>query len=338
MTVSTTHIENEFTADGSQTVFNFTFHTLSTDHIEVYKDDVLQVAGFTKTLNANQEQSPGGNVTFTVAPALNAEILIQRVTPITQAVAFTGESRLNTEALETALDKTVLLLQEAAARTQGPTGATGATGAQGPSGDIGGPVSSTDGAIPLWDGALGNLLQEGLAPGNDGDTIQVVAGAWAVVAAVADIPSGTIVLWDTNLAAVPSGWEPMDGRTVTINGLSKVTLDTRGKYVLAAAEADTGSSGYTGATVRPGTIAGTKTHTHGNSGTVTVAGTTASGSVSSAGIAVASGGAGTAAIQGTLNFTGNNHAHVASISGSTQANAESVRPIECALLLIVKVD
>lgn len=115
MTVSTTHVSNSFTGNASQTVFTFTFHCLSTSHLQVKLAGVVQNSGFTPAINRVQSTSAGGTITFSVAPGNGVAVLIERVTPKTQALGFSREARLNTASVETALDKLTLIAQEIAA-------------------------------------------------------------------------------------------------------------------------------------------------------------------------------------------------------------------------------
>lgn len=331
MTVSTTHVGNTFVGDGVTTVFNFTFQALSSTDIQVLKAGVLQLTGVTVTLNQDQENNPGGNATFLVAPALGVSVDAERVTDITQEVGFTNESKLNTKNLELVMDKLTLLLQEAKARTQGQQGIQGIQGIQGPPGSIGGPVSSHNNSLVLWNGTGGNTIKDGVQVGNEGDVAKVVGGVWAAAApGSTTVPSGAIWLWDTNMAAIPAGWVPMDGRTVTINGVSKVTADTRGKYVLAASLDDTGSTGYTGVNSAPGAAGGTKTHQHSYS----VNGTTGNTNPGT-NTAVNNG---SSVIIGVKSNAALSHTHTVNINGNTGANLETSRPVGISLLAIIKVD
>jgi len=339
MTVSTTHVDNEFTGDGVTTVFNFTFQVRSLSQLKVSLAGVDQSIGFTPVLNSDQEQAPGGSVTFAVAPANGVAVRAYRSTPFTQAAKFTREAKIDTPALEAAFDLLVMMMQEAKEGSTGATGPQGPAGPAGAPGDIVGPATATDKAIAIWDGTTGALLKDGPAPANNGDYLQVSGGQWvAGPLSTTPFPSGSMMPWDTDMAAVPAGWEPMDGRTVTINGVSKVTKDTRGKYLLCAAENDTGSSGYTGSTVRPGAISGTKTHQHTNAGAVTIGNTVVSGSVATSGFGVQGGASGIGAINSTYPISTTAHNHTASLSGSTAASAESSRPIHVSFLMIIKVD
>lgn len=331
MTVSTTHIENNFTGDGSTTVFNFTFQVQSAAHVQVKKGGVLQVTGFTVSINQNQETNPGGKVTFVVAPTNGQAVNARRATTLTQDVDFPLESKLNTKNVERVLDKLTMLLQEASANTKGEQGEQGVPGVQGPPGEVDGPTTSTNNALAVWNGTGGNALKNGPSPTNNGDTIVASGGQWvATAAAGSSVPSGAQILWDTDLAAIPSGWEPCDGRTVTINGVSKVTKDTRGKYLLAAAEDDTGSIGYTGVTVRPGVISGTKTHSHAFS-----AGFTTNASAPGSNTSINNG---SSVLIGVKSNASLSHQHTGSVSGNTSANNELARPLGISFLVIVKVD
>jgi len=336
MTVSTTHIENTFTGNGSQLVFNFTFQALHKDHVIVSLAGVDQSLGFTTTLNSDQQQSPGGTVTFSVAPGLSVAVKARRSTPRTQLIDFTHEARLDMDAMEAAMDKFVMIAQEIAAGAVGPAGPAGP---QGLPGDIVGPASSTDKAVAIWDGVSGALLKDGPVPAVNGHVMTVVSNAWAAAApSTVTFPSGSIMFWDTTYGAIPAGWAAMDGSVVTINGSPYTTPDTRGKYLLCAAVADAGSSGFTGSTVRPGVISGSKTHQHTNAGSVSISSVVVTGSVATSGFGVQGGSSGIGAIHGTYPITANAHNHTGTLAGSTAANTEASRPIHVSLIAIIKVD
>lgn len=113
MTVATTHAENKFTGDGVQTVFTFTFQVVKTaPNLVVLKSNVVQVGTYTTAINADQEASPGGTVTFSVAPANGAEVIVRRVNPQTQSTDFPLEAKLSTASVEAALDKAYMCVQE----------------------------------------------------------------------------------------------------------------------------------------------------------------------------------------------------------------------------------
>lgn len=339
MTVTTTHTENTFTPNGSQTVFSFTFTVIDATHIEVSIDGVVKSPSlYTVTL---AQSRIGGTVTFATAPT-GTTGKIKRVTPKTQLMSLLQEAKLDSEALELAVDKLVLIMQEVAVGVTGPPGPQGPQGPPGQNGQMTGPASSTDGAIVIWNGTSGTTVKNGPAPTPNGSILKVVNGAWAASAASAAIPSGLVALWpfDPAVVAIPTGWALCNGQTVMINGVPRATPDSRGKYLLCAAVDDTDSSGYTGSTVRPGQIAGTKTHQHGQGGTISIGATFVTGSVtvSPEGFLVNGGTQAQVGADGTYSINTNAHNHSASISGNTQDNTESTRPIEVGLLLIIKVD
>ncbi|MBX9937662.1 MAG: hypothetical protein K2Y32_00330 [Candidatus Obscuribacterales bacterium] len=116
MTVATTHAENKFTGDGVQTVFTFTFQVIkNSPSLVVYKDGAIQSVGFTVSVNTDQETSPGGAVTFSVAPANGSEVIVRRANPQTQNTDFPLEAKLSTQSVEAAIDKVMLCVQEATA-------------------------------------------------------------------------------------------------------------------------------------------------------------------------------------------------------------------------------
>lgn len=326
MTVGTTHISNAFTPNGVQADFTFSFRILATTDLEVKVNSVIQSASlYSVILNSS---GVGGTVSFLVAPAANAGTnTITRVTPKLQAADFGLVSKLNTDELEGVLDRLMLIIQELSVGVVGPQGPQGP---QGTPGSVTGPGSSTNNALALWNGTGGNVIKDGPAPTPNGNFLKVVSGAWvSATPPSALVPSGTCALWPflVGTVPIPTGWAECKGQSVTINGATRTAPDARGKYLLCAAEDDTGSSGYTGSTVRPGQIAGTLTHQHTQQGTFT------SNNKSPGGTVAVQSGSGVTVVNGNMN-----HNHDVTISGNTAASTEASRPVEVALTLIIKVD
>lgn len=337
MTVGTTHISNAFTPNGSQTDFNFTFRILNITDLEVSIDDVIQSSSlYAVILN---DSGVGGTVSFLVAPTGTAgEIL--RVTPKLQSADFGLVSKLNTDELEGVLDRLMLIIQELSVGVVGPQGPQGIPGDPG---DVTGPVSSTNNALALWDGTGGNVLKDGPAPTPNGNFLKVVGGVWtSSTPPSAVVPSGACMLWpfDPAVVAIPTGWVECKGQSVTINTVSRTAPDPRGKYLLCGTTDDAGSSGYTGSTVRPGTIAGTLTHQHTQQGTVTSANKASGGNVNVSNLNAANPpvGGGNVGAANNYSVTGTSHNHDVTLSGNTAASTEASRAIEVALILIIKVD
>lgn len=203
-------------------------------------------------------------------------------------------------------------------------------------GDVFGPAGSTAERLAVFANSSGKLLKDGPLPGTEGNVVTSEGGAWVSKPLPAAppteafvMPSGSIMFF-AHASHVPAGWEVMAGQTVTINGGSFVTPDTRGKYLMCASQDDTGSGGYTGAGVVAGATAGAKQHNHVQSGTFI---TTASNPGSNAASQIGSG--------AVFNYKSNatlNHQHNVTISGTTGQMAEANRPIQIALLAAIKVD
>lgn len=112
--------QNQYTTDGVQTTFAYTFLILdSTNNIvcyyipagQVYNPDVDQVSNFTVTINPPPAPE-GGNVIFTTPPAAGGTLLIVRDIPINLETNFAQSSPWNGEALDKEFLKVQLLLEQ----------------------------------------------------------------------------------------------------------------------------------------------------------------------------------------------------------------------------------
>lgn len=113
MTVSNNTPVEVYVGDGSSTVFTFPFRADTSNVITAYLND-NETAGFTVALNADQIGNPGGSITFGVgmAPPLGGILTIERHTPDEQNTSFTAYGRFGAKSVETALDDTVMVVQE----------------------------------------------------------------------------------------------------------------------------------------------------------------------------------------------------------------------------------
>lgn len=118
MTISTTDNKVLYTAGGATVAFNFTFHTQNTDDISVYVDDVLDITPAV-VLNADQETSPGGTVTFAVAPTALSIVSIVRIIDIDQQTDYLVGGDFPSESHEDALDKLTLVAQQLKSENSG---------------------------------------------------------------------------------------------------------------------------------------------------------------------------------------------------------------------------
>jgi hypothetical protein len=110
--VTTTDTRVEYTANGSQAAFAFTFPSQSASWVEVYVAGVKQSFGYTVALNANQATTPGGTVTFTSPPASSAAVRIQRTVPLKQESVWAPYSAFKAKAVEGQLDARVMVEQQ----------------------------------------------------------------------------------------------------------------------------------------------------------------------------------------------------------------------------------
>ena len=69
MTLSATPAVDRYTANGSQTVFDYNFKILDAAHLQVFLGDAVQGSGFTVS-GVNNDS--GGTVAFDAAPASGA--------------------------------------------------------------------------------------------------------------------------------------------------------------------------------------------------------------------------------------------------------------------------
>jgi hypothetical protein len=112
MTVTTTNVVMNYTGNGTQTAFVFTFAAQEQSQVKPYVFGNPYLSAFTVTLNSNQDASPGGTLTFGVAPADGAPVDIYRQTFVNQLTDYPPFTRFPAEAHEDALDKLTMIDQE----------------------------------------------------------------------------------------------------------------------------------------------------------------------------------------------------------------------------------
>lgn len=107
MTVSSLENKVIYTAGGG-TTFAYPFRIFEESHLYVYVDDVL-VTNYTVT---GVGEAGGGNVVFTVAPTVGAEILIIRVVPLIQDIDYVEHDAFPAETHERGLDTGIMIAQQ----------------------------------------------------------------------------------------------------------------------------------------------------------------------------------------------------------------------------------
>lgn len=117
MTVSSSTSKVVGLGNGVTTAWPFSFKVLDEDHLEVtYTDaddvETLLASGYTVSLNADQEASPGGTVTYSPAIASGTKLTIARVLPVTQPTDLQNQGGYYPEVLEQALDQLIMVVQQ----------------------------------------------------------------------------------------------------------------------------------------------------------------------------------------------------------------------------------
>lgn len=108
MPVEAQTVEYSYLGDGVSTVFQFPSRFLSNDDLLVALNGVLQVTGFTVT---GAGAVDGGEVTFSVAPASAAQVVIVRSPPISQLLDFENGQSVLEGTLDNGLDKLTMIAQ-----------------------------------------------------------------------------------------------------------------------------------------------------------------------------------------------------------------------------------
>ncbi|GAG16335.1 unnamed protein product, partial [marine sediment metagenome] len=117
MTVNTTDTQTSTIADGIAVEFLYDFQSLSGTWVFAYTQDPTTLiktprTDIAVTLNADQETSPGGTVTFDTAPVLNQIVVVYRQVPVNQLTDYTAYDAFPAESTEDALDKLTMISQQ----------------------------------------------------------------------------------------------------------------------------------------------------------------------------------------------------------------------------------
>ena len=110
--IQTETTRNEYTGDGSLKIFPYSFRILDKTQIAVLVDQGQMVLDTDYTVSAVNNDA-GGNITFTVAPALNSKITFLRTVPATQEVDLNEGQPFDAEINETEYDRLTMMIQQA---------------------------------------------------------------------------------------------------------------------------------------------------------------------------------------------------------------------------------
>lgn len=102
----------EYVANGSATNFVFTFKITAGGQVEVYVNEVKRTSGYTVAVNGSQDTTPGGSVTFGVAPGNLDRVRIQRAVAKTQTTVLNPALPYKAKDIEKALDNLEFQIQE----------------------------------------------------------------------------------------------------------------------------------------------------------------------------------------------------------------------------------
>jgi hypothetical protein len=113
MTISTLINRKEYTGNGVNDTFAYTFWISADGDLKVYVDSVLQTITTDYTVTLAGEPT-GGNVVFEAGsiPADQSSVVIWRDVPKTQSTDYVGGEKFSAETHETALDRLTVIAQQ----------------------------------------------------------------------------------------------------------------------------------------------------------------------------------------------------------------------------------
>ncbi len=106
MTLSATPAVDRYTANGSQTVFDYNFKILDAAHLQVFLGDAVQGSGFTVS-GVNNDS--GGTVTFDAAPASGAIVTLRQEVPLDQPSALPNQGPFPSATVETQIADRIVM-------------------------------------------------------------------------------------------------------------------------------------------------------------------------------------------------------------------------------------
>jgi hypothetical protein len=113
MTIATTINRKEYTGNGVNDTFAYTFWISADGDLKVYVDSVLQTITTHYTVT-NADEPSGGNVIFEAGyiPADQSSVVIWRDVPKTQGTDYVGGEKFSAETHEKALDRLTVITQQ----------------------------------------------------------------------------------------------------------------------------------------------------------------------------------------------------------------------------------
>ena len=110
MAVSTQPPINEYTANGSVTVFAYTYYVIEETDLKVYFDGVVQSTSLYTVSGVGN--SGGGDVTFISAPTNSVIVRLQREIPNNRTTDYINAGALNSDTMDADFDRIVMQVQD----------------------------------------------------------------------------------------------------------------------------------------------------------------------------------------------------------------------------------
>jgi hypothetical protein len=113
MSLESTESKIVYTGDGVTVAFPYPYLFYADSDLKVYLDNVLQTITTNYTIGAEDAGDPnGGTVTMNVAPAVDAELVIDREVDETQPSDYKNYNRFPAEVIEKNLDRLTMMVQK----------------------------------------------------------------------------------------------------------------------------------------------------------------------------------------------------------------------------------
>lgn len=228
---ATSEGRSEFTANGSTKVYSFTFPALDRTHVQVQVGGVVQVSSYTVVLNVNQATTPGGIVTFAIAPPARTAVLI-RLVPLPQRPKHTPNSVSPATSVESSQEPVTMVAEQVDRNRQDLAKGTGTDDQNASLAQI--TASGSNTPRSLADRAADVVNVRDFGAKGDGNTDDTAAIQTALDVAVAT--NGKVV--------VPVGVYPVSA-TLTLTGVR-----TTGHGATVAIEGSGSSSGSSGTVIK----------------------------------------------------------------------------------------
>lgn len=121
MSISSQVSRNDYVANGTQTVYAYSFKIFNSSELKVISTSVLGVETvLTEGINysvSGVRSKTGGSITFTAAPTVGVQLTILRNLPLTQGTDFRNTGDVFPETIEDALDRQTMAQQQQEERT-----------------------------------------------------------------------------------------------------------------------------------------------------------------------------------------------------------------------------